>query len=382
MDTAYKQHASQARRKNRSSTNLNHLSLAPLTSKLPLADHDDLPDFVSSPLQYNLSYLQGKSAPTTPRLLQSPSRTRTNSPARRASIPHVTDANLPKSKSTTQLALPRARHNGLGALSPASGHRRKDDHGSSGHKERSDSDWMLRAGALISSGTRESKGQAWLVTRDSSISLTGLRNADEEAHERELAREKELASRRSSRRGSIAAAVEDMLAPGSHYGSRMSSRIGSRLGSRSHSRVGSRSQLRTPSERHLQDGYFGQQQIGEEQIPGPDFVSLDEQLESVEVDTSEADEAAVRKLVNRRSGGVGAWMLSLFSVEEYDEDSDNADRDLTDGETEESHLPRSASTVDFEGISYVEEYDPPPESDEGSWKDAAWLLSIASKVLL
>ncbi|XXG97028.1 hypothetical protein Hte_003322 [Hypoxylon texense] len=366
MDVAYKQHANQARRKNRSSTNLQHLSLAPLTSKLPLTDPDELPDFATQSFQHNVSYLQGKSAPTTPRLLQSPARTRANSPSRRrhSATPDSLNANIPKSKSTTHLAVSNAKRSGLGMLSPL-----PRQHGtSSSTRERGDSDWMLRAGALISSETRESKGQAWLVSRASSTSLTGVRDVEDEAYERELAREKELASRRSSRRGSMASAEEDMCPQGSRYGSR------------SQSRVGSRSHLRTPIERHPQEGYFGQDPAGEEFMQGPDFVGLDEKLEAFEIDTSQSDEAAVRKLVNREGGGMSSWMWSLFSVEENDEESDNAE---SDGETEGSHIPRSASTVDFERVSSVpEERIPPPKPDEGGWQDAAWLLTVASKVLL
>ncbi|KAI2631911.1 hypothetical protein GGR54DRAFT_6451 [Hypoxylon sp. NC1633] len=369
MDVAYKQHANQARRKNRSSTNLQHLSLAPLTSKMPLTDPEDLPDFAAQPFQHNVSYLQGKSAPTTPRLLQSPPRTRGNSPSRRrSSVQDALNAKLPKSKSTTHLAVSNAKRAGLGVMSPLPRH-----HGSSSTRERVDSDWMLRAGALISSETRESKGQAWLVSRASSTSLAGMHDPEEEAYERELARERELASRRSSRRGSMASADEDAF-----------SQPGSRYGSRSQSRAGSRAHLRTPMERHTQDGYFGLPVTGEEPIQGPDFVGLDEKLEAFEVDTSQLDEAALRKLVNGKNGGMGSWMWSLFSVEENDEESDPADGETSDGETEGSHLPRSASTVDFEGLhaTVPEEQIPPPKPDEGGWQDAAWLLTVASKVLL
>ncbi|GAW15367.1 hypothetical protein ANO14919_047760 [Xylariales sp. No.14919] len=365
MDVAYKQHASHARRKNRSTTNLNHLSLAPLTTKMPLTDSEYLPDFIAPPLHHNPSYLQGKSAPTTPRLLQSPSQTRSNSPRRRASIAdaHSAVIALSKSKSTTQLHVQKGGRHASGGLSSLPRRRHDED-------QRRDSDWMLRTGALISSETRESKGQAWLVSRASSTSLTGARDADEEIYERELAREKELANRRNSRRGSIAGFDEDMVPPVSRYSSR------------SHSRVGSRSRMRTPLERGAQDGYFSQE-LTEEDIPGPDFVGLDEKLEAVELDTSKADEATIRRLVVRRSSGVGAWMWSLFAVEENDEDSDTADGEITDGETE-SQVPRSASTIDFEGFSSPPDSRvPPPKGEEGtSWQDAAWLLSVASKVLL
>ncbi|KAK6825204.1 hypothetical protein PG990_003452 [Apiospora arundinis] len=381
MDVAYKQHANQARRKNRSSTNLNHLTLAPLTSKMPLLDHDalpdDLPDFVASPLHYNPSYLQGKSAPTTPRLLaRSPART--GSRSRRSSI-HASQADaLPKSKSTTHLAGGRQP----GALSPTAKRRNKDETGLS-TQDRKDSDWLLRAGALISTETRESKGQAWLTARISSTSLTGMRDTEEEAYKRELAREKELASRRGSRRGSFTAPEDALLSLTSPN---------SRLGSRSHSRVGSKSMLRTPLDRQQQDeGYFVHHEFTTaEYVQGPDFVSLDEKLEAIEVDTTRADEATVRRLVKRGSAGMGSWMgnligFSLFSVEENDEESDDAEDDVSDAEEDESQLGRSPSAGHLEDLSAASEPRiPPPKADDGatSWQDAAWLLSVASKVLL
>ncbi|KAI1471180.1 uncharacterized protein F4812DRAFT_455291 [Daldinia caldariorum] len=370
MDAAYKQHANQARRKNRSSTNLQHLSLAPLTSKFPLTDPEDLPDFSAAPFHYNVSYLQGKSAPTTPRLLQSPSRTRANSPSRRRrSSMHdpLGATNLPKSKSTTHLVASHAKRPGLGASPPL-----PQSYGPSSSKERDD-DWILRTGALISARMRESKGQAWLAERASSTSLTGMRDVEEEAYERELARERELASRRSSRRGSIASGDDDIVSPSSRFGSRSQSRAasGARL-------------VRTPVERHTpHDGYFGHEVPSEDYIPGPDFVGLDEKLEAIEADTSKSDEAAVRKLVYSKNNGLGSWVWSLFSVEENDEESDEDDGEVSDGETEGSHLPRGASTANFERISDApEERIPPPKSDEGGWRDAAWLLTVASKVLL
>jgi hypothetical protein len=392
MDVAYKQHAT--RRHNRSATNLNHLTLAPLTSKLPLTDPEDLPDFVASPAQYNVSYLQGKSAPATPRLLAG-SPARGNSRTRSHAI--STDT-LPKSKSASHLAgiggagHQRHQHRHSGAMTPTSARRRKDEHWSVQMRaeDRSDSDWMLRAGALISIETRESKGQAWLVSRQSSTSLTGLRDPDEEALEREAARERELASRRSSRRGSLANnALDDLLvttaSPTSH------------LGSRSHSRRGSRTVLpRTPldQQRHHDDGgYFVAEHVSDEYLQGPDFVSLDEKLEAIEIDTSEADEATVRRLVKRENINMGSWMgklvgWSLFSVDEDEEESDEEDdvegASSYDGEGDEGgHMSRSSSVRHFEGVTTVPEPRiPPPKEDEGGWQDAAWLLSVASKVLL
>ncbi|KAH8677384.1 hypothetical protein BX600DRAFT_430733 [Xylariales sp. PMI_506] len=369
MDIAYKQHANQARRKNRSSTNLNHLTLAPLTSKLPLTDHEDLPEFTTSPLQHNTSYLQGKSAPTTPRLLaRSPARG--NSRSRRSSIPGLNTEILPKSKSASHLAgITNGQRRGTGSVTPTS-RKRKDDLLTL--DDRNDSDWMLRAGALISSETREFKGQAWLVSRQSSTSLTGIHDAEEEVLAREFAREKELTTKRGSRRGSLTG-EEAMTSPSS------------RFGSRSHSRAGSRSKLRTPLERQLDDSYFTHETLSEEYVQGPDFVSLDEKLEAIEIDTSHADEATVRRLVKRETAAGGFWMGNifgwpLFSVEENDEETDEAEDEPSD--EEDDQLERSPSTRHFEGVTSAPEPRIPPPTEEGGWQDAAWLLSVASKVLL
>ncbi|KAJ9141968.1 DUF3984 domain-containing protein [Pleurostoma richardsiae] len=418
MDAAFNQH--QARRKNRSTTNLNHLSLAPLTSKLPLTDPDALPttdnnderspsSFHSHHYRHSTSYLQGKSAPTTPGLL-SHSPARSSSHARHA-FSAIDD--LPKrSKSATHLA-PRGRQAHSPATAASRRRRRKNDEaGGLSASDRNDSDWLLRAGALISSETRESKGQSWLASRASSTSLTGMHREEDDDQEAEgdedgdpWVREREAAtsysSRRASRRGSLAFAEEETSAI---------SPAGSRLGSRSHSRVGrsggSRSHPLTPLERHSAEGYFSRQHgaADEEQHlhPGPDFVNLDEKLEAVseERDTSQEDEVYVRRLV--KSGGpagVGSWfgnMLGwkLFSVDEDGEEEESSDEDGEDGtesgdgaaeDAASASTGRRASSVGsrFEGVvTGPDERIPPPKADEGGWQDAAWLLTVASKVLL
>ncbi|KAI2642091.1 hypothetical protein GGS21DRAFT_501089 [Xylaria nigripes] len=366
MGATYNQRASHVKRQSQSSTNASHTPLAPLTTKMPLTEAEPVSDVNAPPYYHNPSYLQGKSAPTTPRLLQSPPVTRPNSPRRRASLTDSrgTAGVLNKSKSTTHIHMHKGDPQGDSGPSHIPWHRREV--GTRGGS----SDWMLRTGALISLETRESKGQAWLVSRASSTSLTGVRDVDEEIYERELARERELASRRQSRRSSASGLEGGLVSPGSRYGSRP------------HSRMGNRSQLRSPLEPATQDGHFNQE-LTEVNIPGPDFVGLDEKLEALRVDTNKTDEATIRRLVVRRNGGVGAWMWSLFAVEENDEDSDNANEDLTDGETDD-HIPRSASTFDFERFSCPPEsrIPPPKETDGTGWEDAAWLLNVASKVLL
>ena len=368
MDVAYNQHADRARRKNRSTTNINHLSLAPLTVKLPINDNDAIPDSISS--QTHATYLQGKSAPTTPRLLSRGSATpRSRSHHRTPSAP---GGPLSKSKSSTTLGGGHGRKSKSGASTP----RRRRDH----QQGPDDNDWLQRAGALLSSEAREYKGQAWLVSRQSSTSLAGMRDAEEEAFEQELAREREITSHRNSRRGSSAMADDDATPNGSRFPSRYQSRRQSVADSRSH--------LGTPLDRVGEgDSYFLSEDVAA--LAGPDFVNLDEKLEELEMDVARDDEAAVRRLVRHGHAGKGSWISnvigwSLFKVEEHDETSDDDDDD--DESLPDEDLVRNGrnggSHRHFEGVlNMPAERVPLPTSDEGGWKDAAWLLSVASKVM-
>ncbi|KAI9155375.1 hypothetical protein HJFPF1_07957 [Paramyrothecium foliicola] len=369
MDIGYNPHAERTRRKNRSSTNLSHLSLAPLTVKLPLDDDHAIQDSALSSAHQSTSYLSGKSAPTTPRLLsRSPIGPRSRSHHRTPSAP---GGPIAKSKSSSHLVGSRSKSMAAGAITPK---RRRDDGLSN---DATDSDWLLRTGALMSSEAREYKGQAWLVSRQSSTSLAGMRDAEDVAFEEELAREREMTSRLASRRGSSAYADEETTSP--HI-----SRFASRSNSRSRSHPELRSNLLTPLDRPAtgDDSYFS----GLEPITGPDFVNLDEKLEELERDTTQDDEAAVRRLVKHGQAGAGSWISnvigwSLFSVEENEEDSDDGeDESLEDSVTQ---LSRSDwPSRHFEGVSNLpEDKFPPPKADEGGWQDAAWLLSVATKVM-
>ncbi|EMT62449.1 hypothetical protein FOC4_g10006065 [Fusarium odoratissimum] len=191
----------------------------------------------------------------------------------------------------------------------------------------------------------------------------------------ELARERELTSRHASRRGST---VEDA--------SPYASRFPSRTHSRSHSLTRPRSLLHSPLEFSMTaDGsYFPNQEVNND-LPGPDFVNLDEKLEELEQDLSQDDEATVRRLVRKGQANTGTWfgnVWSLFSVEEDDEDSeDDSDETPQEGDSQLGRS-RSWSSRHLAGISTApEERIPPPGTDEGGWRDAAWLLSVASKVM-
>lgn len=384
MDQAYNAH--QARRKNRSSSNLNRLSLAPLTTKLPINDSDMIYSELSIPTSYSTSYMQGKSAPTTPSLLaRSPVRpTATNKKGAPSPYGHgAASPSLAKSKSATNISTrPKS-----GTTTPG-GYRRgsrkdlsRDLQPSAAPPVRVDSDWLLRAGVLISSETRESKGQSWLVSRASSTSLDRLENDDNNEKDifgrERIARENLMSSRHTSRRGSLAFLLEDDESP---------------FPSRQGSGHASRSQLVTPGERATMEGYFAGQAMGEDEfIPGPDFVNLNEKLEAAgfEGDMNLDDETAVRRLVKSRHGRSHAWYANvlgwtLFAVQENDDEDDEAEGEAaTDGEAEDYLSETSAADRNFElrfaSLSESQRLSP-PKSDDAGWKDAAWLLSVASKV--
>ncbi|TVY30576.1 hypothetical protein LHYA1_G000582 [Lachnellula hyalina] len=370
MDAAYNQHSPYARHQSsRSSTNLHHLTLAPLTSRLPITD---LPD---------TSYIEGRSAPTTPSILS-------RSSARK---PQHASSSIPKSKSSSHLLIqPRS-----GASTPAPGGtstklkralRREEV-----QLERNDSDWLLRAGAMISSSARESKGQAWLISRASSTSLTAQRDEEDE----ELAREREVSSRRVSRRGSGVGSfdADDEFSPvttrrsfsfGLPTGT--GSRPLSRFPSRVNSRRGSMAQLFTPLNMK-REGYFDHRDFAQEVFTAePDFVDVEEEVYE-NTDEAREDDAVVRKLASTSSNGLGGWVermlgWSLFAV---DEDGEETETDTLDEKAEDSEISSGTSrrTIFSSTESLAADVMPPLRDEEaGGWQDAAWLLSVATKVIL
>jgi hypothetical protein len=262
-------------------------------------------------------------------------------------------------------------------------------------KDRNDSDWLLRAGAAISSSTRESKGQSWLVSRASSTSLTGQQDEDREELQREFSREREQPSRKPSRRGSTAGAfdADDEFSPvttrrslsfGPATG--IGSRPLSRFASRANSRRGSRAQLFTPLGGES-EGYFDQRDFGREEfVTEPDFVDNEDEASENE-EQAKKDEDVVRKLARGSSLGLGGWVermlgWSLFAVEE---DGEETEADMSDEKAEDSDLSSRTSKRNLDTIMEMPIRDRMPllkDDEAGGWQDAAWLLSVATKVLL
>jgi hypothetical protein len=224
------------------------------------------------------------------------------------------------------------------------------------------------------------------VSRASSTSLTGQLDEDEEVLERQLAKERE--SRRTSRRGSTADADDEFSPVTTRMsfggGSRSVSRYGSRPTSRTQSRRGSRANLFTPLPKteKEKDSYFEEEFIAE-----PDFVDVDEEV--YEEDQAAEDEVIVKRLAKKGSLGLGVWVeklmgWSLFAMEEDAEDTDaETSEERTDGSDAATKSDRTQkNSLDGTADPPLDEKLPLPGADEGGWQDAAWLLSVATKVLL
>lgn len=208
-----------------------------------------------------------------------------------------------------------------------------------------------------------------------------------------------------------ASAADDELSPvnsryggGAGFGSRFGSRAASARNSRRGSRVGSRAEMgmtgmtpmgaRTPVAAlpgmEGRDEYFGESAVVASGGPvtpiEPDFVEGQNLEEEEEYIMGQLAEEEVRRLAAQRGFGLGGLMdrligWSLFRVEEDGEETDDDDEVEDTDEAE-----RKASSVrQIEPPARKVEVPPPPGEQgegEGGWKDAAWLLSVASKVML
>ncbi|KAF2709282.1 hypothetical protein K504DRAFT_335512, partial [Pleomassaria siparia CBS 279.74] len=422
-----------SRASRRSYPNLHNLSLAPLSSKYPLdASQPPSPsqDLITTP---HTSYIAQKSAPTTPGILSlSQSRSNSRNGRRRSKNPNpaydgyfanpdapVRDVGeIPKSKSTTALLPgvkfaeePRERHHMRKSTAPIPLRLPLVRH----HTSEANDEWLHRAGLAIAGETRESKGQGWLIRRESSTSLAQQTDEYQE-HSPHDTRHMALLS------GEHLADVDfSTFTPRlSRTGSRIQSRVGSRVGSRvvsAHtsrrgSRVGSRIDLmmsaasKQSSARHSLDidgGMFASN------FAEPDFVD--------DEDESDGDEEEVARLARDRGFGLGNWMdrligWTLFSVDEDGEDSDDDDEEEDDDSGKPENMtkeelilrrevdakrrklereaiiaasavtPHSTREEDGDGNGEPLNQQRAPNEDNGGWQDAAWLFSVATKVLL
>ncbi|EFQ98727.1 hypothetical protein MGYG_01745 [Nannizzia gypsea CBS 118893] len=308
-------------RPRRSHTSLQHISMAPLSSRLPL-DYDaedenyDLSidqdragigpeQSTYQPSNMTSSYLSSISVPATPSLL-SQSR-------------NVSQTNLARKKKDAQRALmSESRLYALDVAGPLHHQQLRHHKRSKSYNPRSrkvgssgtstprmpDDEWILRTGLALASSTREEKGQSWLVKRESSTSLVSHNEDGQKPHSRGR---QEFQGRRSgistplarSRRGSH-----------SHATSKRSSRVDLVMTPSHH-----------PTGQSLQSGAVTPRS---RDIPGlvPDFLdeSIREELAALQTRLPEAGNTA-----SRESGQSST--LPMAYQEYYDSDSSEEDSD-------------------------------------------------------
>ena len=166
--------------------------------------------------------------------------------------------------------------------------------------------------------------------------------------------------------------------------SRPQSRFASARNSRRESRVG------------LGVRTSGEEERGDVELMGglePDFVDSEE-LEEWEGE-DEMDDGEVRRLIGVRVGGWVDWLVGWmdFRADETVEGDGEGEEDAEEKEKERHEGVRRRKRRDSERV-IVGERNPgemavekPPEEGEGreegggGWKDAAWLLSVATKII-
>lgn len=345
----------QSSRRRRSRSNL-HLNLAPLHA-LSAADTTVSPPDPSAAGPRS-SYLAGRSAPTTPGIL---SRTASGKSLASRSYTHLAFADMDEraasGSSTPTLLAPSKSTTALAKKKP-----------------KSDREWFERIGAAVAGETRESKGQNWLMTRESSTSLVAL--ADDEEPRRPATSH----GRRSSD-----------SSRGAGRASRPGSRPGSAKPSRRGSGVGSRVDLASLTPTWRSEQAVGEDYFGKRGFDGPDFVEdekdEDEDGEGATGEEGEDDmdeDEEVAALAASRTWGLGGFVdrligWNLFDVPDQEEEEEEEKRPVRPKEG-----LSSASNVQLRDLiaGSVTHGEGATAAEKGQgWKDAAWLLSVASKAI-
>ncbi|KAK8180319.1 uncharacterized protein BKA78DRAFT_61149 [Phyllosticta capitalensis] len=390
----------------RSFPNLHHLSLAPLSdnfSNQALGTHDTAMDQVTT------SYIQPKTAPSTPGILsRSPSRHRSHLNVRYVDATSYfpdntrsTNTNMTKAKSDVHLDtnVPASgRHHSRSKSSTfALSSRKPTTPKHNQHREATDDGWLYRAGLAIASETRESKGQSWLSRRESSTSLVQQADSDDEnTNGNNMGGASGMRSGLHSRTQSAMFADDEFSPVTPRFGSRQHSRRGSRVAGMGMTPLGSRTPIGALSRRSSADYLDDGHDDFDDTVPmEPDFV--DDEGSSIAEDDEE-----VARLARERGFGLGGWMdklmgWTLFSVDEDGEETtDDESDDLTAGDNNGDEVQRRREMevkrrrdewARIEAASRAAQEKkledlPEPRDSEGGWQDAAWLLSVATKVLL
>lgn len=232
-------------------------------------------------------------------------------------------------------------------------------------------DWLSHASAATDALLQEARGQAWLSSRDlpTAIALPSSdeEDVDDEGYE-ELAATAQLSPLYKA----------GLISPPSPSTHRWGSRFGSRSGSLRTSRRGSFTNIRTPLANINLEGatsYFDGLGMADMRDPGNDLI-----LEESEDDATagaaadEEDEAELKQLAQNPSIGFGGIFERIAGIGWF-----NA------GESEESGAETDSGAQEGKRKEKPPAPPPPVPGDDGQrvgvWEDAAWLLSVAGRAL-
>lgn len=141
--------------------------------------------------------------------------------------------------------------------------------------------------------------------------------------------------------------------------------------------------------------YFGNAQTSPSVLAGPDFVDDEEGEEEEESEDEEEkkQEDEVRALASQENVAMGGIVDRMFNWSLFDETNDTED-DLPSTKQALPHQPKPLDVRSSNKSSTAADGDVPGQTSESrtgtrpkaeesyGWADAAWLLSVASKVLL
>jgi hypothetical protein len=253
-----------------------------------------------------------------------------------------------------------------------------------------DDSWLSHTGSRTSAILQESKGKSWLLARDPPPQSSDDENEEENYEEMAVLSASTAKLEKIASRGSQGepASVERRSRWGSRYGSRSQSTRTSRYGSP----VGTR----TPRPGRDASGYFDDYATSYNtaitEMQQRAFVETPYPREFTE------DQAEIDRLSHTNSFGLGSVVDRLMNLRVFGAASgdgvettdDESGRDQADDtETESEAKDRMAR----EALRRKQEKEklaallPAPTADEngdgrvGTWQDAAWLLSVASKAL-
>jgi hypothetical protein len=253
-----------------------------------------------------------------------------------------------------------------------------------------DDSWLMHTGSRTSAILQESKGQSWLLARDPPPPSSDDDN-DEENYE-----EMAVLSASTAKLEKIASRGSQGEPASAERRSRWGSRYGSRSQSTRTSRYGSPVGTRTPRPARDASGYFDDYSTSYNsamtEMQQRAFVETPYPHEFTE------DQAEVDRLSNTNSFGLGSVVDRLMNLrvfgaaggdgaETTDDESgrDHGDDTETEGEAKDrmarEQLRRKQEKERLAALLPAPTADANGDGQVGTWQDAAWLLSVASKAL-